>query len=104
AGNGTDGGLNGLAGPRPHSPPFFLPSSYPDLGAGGGEFFGGVTPAARITRCKAATVSGDGRKLSPGRWPSAIVSGVNPLLFARFQTAIRAPRSARSCTTRGWFR
>src|SRR5262249_2963807 len=74
------------------------------LGGGGGELFGGVTPAARITRCSAATVSGDGLKLRPGRWPSAITTGVKPALLALFQTAILAPLSARSCTTLGWFR
>src|SRR3954468_18680109 len=70
----------------------------------GAELLGGVTPAARMTRWRAATVSGDGRKLRPGRYPSAITRGVRPVLFFRFQTVILAPRSARSCTTLGWFR
>jgi hypothetical protein len=35
--------------------------------AGCGELFGGVTPAASITRWKAATVGGDGLKVRPGR-------------------------------------
>ena len=48
----------------------------------------------------AAMVSGEGLKL-PGRWPSAIASGVQPYLFLRFQTSIFAPLSARSCTIFG---
>src|SRR6516225_3705512 len=83
---------------------YFDLSSYPDLGEGRGVLFGGITPAAIITRCRAATVSGAGLKLRPGRWPSAITMGVKPVEFFLFQTSILAPLSARSCTTLGWFR
>jgi len=51
---------------------------------------GGVTPAARMTRSMEAMVSGAGRKL-PGRWPRAIISGVQLHLFLRFQTLTSAP-------------
>src|SRR5947207_2467720 len=52
----------------------------------------------------AAIVSGAGRKL-PGRWPWAIISGVHPSLFLRFQILISAPRSANSGTSfaRLWY-
>src|SRR5262245_60356675 len=82
---------------------FFFLSPYSDSTRlrGSGELFGGVTPAASITRWNAATVGGDGRKLRPGRCPSAITSGVKPLLFGRFQTSILAPLSARNWTTLG---
>ncbi len=46
----------------------------------------------------AAIVSGAGRKL-PGRCPWAIISGVQPALFLRFQTLMSAPCSAKSCTS-----
>jgi LL-diaminopimelate aminotransferase len=53
---------------NPGAPGYRFFSSYADLGAAGGDDgFGGVTPAARITRCRAATVSGEGLKFSPGR-------------------------------------
>ena len=46
---------------------YFVLSTYPDLGTGRGVLVGGVTPAAIITRCRAATVSGEGLKFRPGR-------------------------------------
>ena len=42
------------------------------------------------TRCTASTVSGDGRKL-PGRWPWAIISGVQPSLVLLIPDMRRAP-------------
>ena len=53
-----------------------------------------------MTRSMIGIVSGAGRKL-PGRWPWAIISGVHPALFLRFQTLISAPRSASSCDDLG---
>src|ERR687896_355855 len=87
-------------------PLFFFFPPYSDLSrfSGSGEVFGGVTPAASITRWKAATVGGEGLKLRPGRWPSAITRGVRLLLFGRFQISILAPREASSSTTFGWLR
>src|SRR4051812_42038373 len=60
-------------------------------GVGGG----GVTPAARITSCNASSVSKHGRKF-PGRKPSAMLIGVQPHWFVRFQMSIFAPFCARS--------
>src|SRR2546426_253627 len=61
---------------------------------------GGVTPAASMARRIAAMVGGEGLKL-PGRWPSAIKSGVQPYLFSRFHTSTFAPQAASRSTTFG---
>src|SRR5262249_39615673 len=84
-------------------PGFFRLVRYSDLRrlTGSGGLLGGVTPAASITRWKAATVGEDGLKFRPGRWPAVITTGDKPLLFGRFPTSILAPLSAKSCTTLG---
>src|SRR5262249_28112397 len=85
-----------------YSPGFLFPSGAYDSDVVAPEVtvVGTLAPAADMTSFNAAIVSNDGLKL-PGRYPSAIRSGVQPRLFGVFHVSIFAPFSARKWTTFG---
>ena len=63
---------------------------------------GGFTPLASMTAVMASTVTNEGLKF-PGRYPSAIRSGVRPSLFFVFQMRMSAPSSWRYWAMEGMF-